>query len=143
MPESTQSTIRTLALAGALLLAALHADPLSAQAPPKGQGDAGRGRSIFNGKGICFYCHGRDGYRDRKPQLNRETAAVIDRLDPKPTDLRKPDGLKLKTDGERFRIIREGHPGTGMFPDTTLTDQEIYDALAYLSTFRNATANPR
>jgi mono/diheme cytochrome c family protein len=141
--ESIQRTIGAFALAGTLLLAAFHADPSSAQTPAKGQGDAERGRSVFNGTGICFYCHGRDGYRDRKPQLNRETAAFIERLDPPPTDLRKPDGLKLKTDGERFRAIREGHLGTGMFPDTSLTDQEINDTLAYLATFRNATANPR
>jgi hypothetical protein len=41
--------------------------------------------------------------------------------------------LKMKTDKERFRAIREGHEGTGMFPDSTLTDQEIRVTLAYLS----------
>jgi hypothetical protein len=38
--------------------------------------------------------------------------------------------LKLKTDKQRMRAIREGHPGMGMFPDTTMTDQELIDTLA-------------
>ncbi|TAJ23230.1 MAG: hypothetical protein EPO64_11690, partial [Nitrospirae bacterium] len=25
------------------------------------RGDAERGRAVFNGKGICYYCHGTDG----------------------------------------------------------------------------------
>ncbi len=36
----------------------------------------------------------------------------------------------------RFNAIREGHPGTGMFPDTTMTTQELTDTLAYLALLR-------
>lgn len=104
--------------------------------PAAEQGDAERGRTVFNGKGICHYCHGTDGDPDRRPRLNRETAEVIARLAPNPPDLRNPRVLKLKSDEERSRIIREGHTGTGMLPDTTLTDQEITDTLAYLATLR-------
>jgi hypothetical protein len=68
--------------------------------------------------------------------LAPDTTAFIDRLNPKPPDLRNPSSLKLKTDNERFRLIREGHLGTGMFPDITLTDKEIKDILAYLSLLR-------
>lgn len=32
-----------------------------------------------------------------------------------------------------MHAIREGHPGMGMFPDTTMTDQELIDTLAYLA----------
>jgi mono/diheme cytochrome c family protein len=100
------------------------------------KGDAGRGREIFNGKGVCYYCHGMDGYRDKLPQLETDTAALIARLNPPPTDLRNPKVLFLKTDQQRFRAIREGHTGTGMFPDTTMTDEEVTDTLAYLAVLR-------
>jgi cytochrome c2 len=98
--------------------------------------DAERGRTIFNGKGICYYCHGMDGRLDQRPKLSKDTTDVIARLASNPPNLADPKGLKLKTDGERFLAIREGHPGTGMLPDTTLTDQEITDTLAFLATLR-------
>lgn len=107
-----------------------------AETTPKRQGDAEQGRKVFNGKGICDYCHGQDGRLDQRPHLAPDTTAFIDRLNPKPADLRNPSSLKLKTDNERFRLIREGHLGTGMFPDMTLTDKEIKDILAYLSALR-------
>jgi hypothetical protein len=102
----------------------------------KMKGNAGRGREIFNGKGICYYCHGIDGYLGRKPRLEADTAALIARLNPPPADLRNPASLRLKTEKERSRAIREGHPGTGMFPDTTMTDQELTDTLIYLALLR-------
>ena len=108
-----------------------------AKTTSKRQGNAEQGRKVFNGKGICYYCHGRDGYLDQRPQLAPETTAFIDRLDPKPANLRNPGSLRLKTGDERFRLIREGHLGTGMFPDATLTDEEITDTLAYLSVLRH------
>jgi mono/diheme cytochrome c family protein len=99
-------------------------------------GDAGRGRAIFNGKGVCYYCHGVDGFLDRRPELEADTGALIASLNPPPTDLRNPKALHLKTDKERTRAIREGHPGTGMFPDTTMTNQDLTDTMAYLSLLR-------
>lgn len=104
--------------------------------PAQARGDAGRGRALFNGKGICSYCHGQDGFLDRRPELAPDTEAVIARLNPLPSDLRNLKQQKLRLDKDRFRIIRDGHPGTGMFPDTTLTDQEITDILAYLAVIR-------
>ena len=105
---------------------------------PSGQlkGNVMRGREIFNGKGICYYCHGIDGYIGRRPRLEADTAALIDRLNPPPSDLRNPEVLRLKTNEERARAIREGHPGTGMFPDTTMTDQDLADTLIYLALIR-------
>jgi cytochrome c553 len=91
------------------------------------------------GVGICFYCHGRDGHVDQRPQLSPDTDAFIARLNPKPADLRNPKSLKMTTDKERFRAIREGHEG--MFPDSSLTDQEIRDTLAFLSVLRNEGAS--
>jgi hypothetical protein len=95
-----------------------------------------RGRNIFHGKGACHYCHGMDGYLDRLPQLKEDIAALIARLNPPPTDLRNPDVLRLKTNKERARAIREGHPGTGMFPDRTMTNQDLVDTLFYLAFIR-------
>ncbi len=102
----------------------------------KVQGSAARGREVFNGRGVCYYCHGIDGYLGRKPRLTADIVALIARLTPPPTDLRNPAGLRLKTNLERSRAIREGHPGTGMFPDPSMTDQEIVDILVYLALLR-------
>lgn len=104
----------------------------------------GVGRKIFNGKGICHYCHGVDRNLEEKPSLSPETAQIVAGLQPNPTDLWRADSLKLKQDGKRFQIIREGHLGTGMLPDSSLSDQEIQDLLAYLAELRGETssANP-
>ena len=125
--------IRRRVLAVGLVACALAGAVCAAAAE---RGDAERGRAVFNGKGICYYCHGTDGRPDRRPQLSEETTKVIARLAPNPPDLRNPGSLRLKSDPERFRAIREGHPGTGMLPDATLTDREIADTLAYLAVLR-------
>lgn len=109
--------------------------------PPSGskdrlQGNGEAGRKIFNGKGACYFCHGVDGHRGKIPDLQAETAALIARLSPQPADLRNANSLTLKTDQARAKVIREGHEGTGMFPDTTLTDQEIADTVVYLALLR-------
>lgn len=101
------------------------------------QGNDVRGREVFNGKGVCFYCHGIDGNRNQRPQLAAETAALIDQLNPSPPDLRNRKTLRLTNDKDRFNAIREGHSGTGMFPDNTMTAQELTDTLAYLARLRN------
>ena len=103
---------------------------------PEHDGNSEAGRNVFNGKGICHYCHGIDGYRDKPPQLAPDTAALIARLNPPPADLRNPKTLRLKSDKARAKAIREGHPGTGMFPTTTLTNRELTDTLSYLAALR-------
>ena len=95
-----------------------------------------RGRDIFHGKGSCSYCHGMDGYLDRLPQAKEDIAARIARLNPPPTDLRDPGMHRLKTNKERTRAIREGHPGTGLFPDFIMTDRDMADTLFYLAFIR-------
>lgn len=112
------------------------AEAPASQPSGKLKGNVGRGREIFNGKGVCYYCHGIDGYLTRTPRLEKDTEALIARLNPPPPDLRNPGGLRLKTNKERARAIREGHPGTGMFPDTTMTDQDLADTLMYLALMR-------
>ena len=102
----------------------------------KAPGDAERGRAVFNGKGVCHYCHGIDGNKGQRPQLAPDTATLITQLNPQPVDLRNPNALRLTTDKQRARAIRDGHPGTGMFPDTTMTNEELIDTLAYLALLR-------
>lgn len=116
-------------------------DDAWAESPPsqlsgKLKGNILHGRDIFNGKGACYYCHGIDGYIGKPPRLAPDTAALIAKLNPQPTDLRNPNILRLKTNKERSHAIREGHPGTGMFPDRTLTDQDLADTLLYLALIR-------
>lgn len=101
-----------------------------------GHGHVEAGRKVFNGKGICHYCHGIDGYLGKPPQLAPDTAVLIAQLNPAPADLRNPGTLRLKSDKARANAIREGHTGTAMFPATTLNDQEIVDIVAYLSVLR-------
>jgi hypothetical protein len=95
-----------------------------------------RGRDIFHGTGSCSYCHGMDGYLDRLPQMEEKIAARIARLNPPPTDLRDSGVLRLKTNKERARAIREGHPSTGRFRDFTMTDRDMADILLYLAFIR-------
>lgn len=95
-----------------------------------------RGRDIFHGNGACSYCHGMDGYLDRLPHMKEDIAARIARLNPPPTDLRDPGVLRLKTNKERARAIREGHPSTGRFRDFTMTDRDMADTLLYLAFIR-------
>ena len=95
-----------------------------------------RGRDIFHGNGACSYCHGMDGYLDRLPQTKADIAARIARLNPPPTDLRDPGVLRLKTNKERARAIREGHPSTGRIRDFTMTDRDMADTLFYLAFIR-------
>jgi hypothetical protein len=95
-----------------------------------------RGRDIFHGNGACSYCHGMDGYLDRLPHMKEDIAARIARLNPPPTDLRDPGVLRLKTNKERARAIREGHPSTGRFRDFTMTDRDMADTLFYLAFIR-------
>ena len=132
------ATWKALFLAAGLLAGYPVMWPQTVGAAPAAnqKGNADAGRSVFNGKGVCYYCHGIDGYRDKLPLLAPDTASLIAQLNPQPADLRNTKSLRLKNDKERARAIREGHPGTGMFPDTTMRDQELADTLVYLSVLR-------
>ena len=105
----------------------------------KREGEAERGRSLFNGKGICSHCHGVDGHVDQPPpELIPSKIEALAHLDPRPANLRDPNTLQLKNDADRFEAIRHGHLRTAMFaiPSEILTDVDIQDILAYLATLR-------
>ena len=148
LTDPMRKFLRELSLAGFILVGWLaiqftHMSGMNAWAGPqssnksaKAKGNAERGRAVFNGNGVCYYCHGIDGNKDQRPQLAADTAALIAQLNPPPVDLRNPKALHLKFDKQRARAIREGHPGTGMFPDKTITNQELTDTLVYLDFLR-------
>lgn len=119
------------------------AAPSPAPSTAKVKGDSERGKKIFNGKGFCYQCHGIDGYIDRRPHMAPEMTQMLDRLNPKPADFRNPASLKSKDDKDRFTAIREGHPGTVMFPKSFLSDEEIADVLVYLAELRAEAGPPR
>ncbi len=117
-------------------------DAEAADAGTPMKGDAIRGQALFNGKGICHYCHGVDGAIDKKPALKQDTAAAIGKFASAAPDLRNRAAQRLKDNKARFRAIREGHPGSGMFPDSTLSDQDITDIVAYLAALRQSASTP-
>ncbi|HEU5093463.1 MAG TPA: hypothetical protein VFT30_12305, partial [Nitrospira sp.] len=71
------------------------AESIPSQPTVQLKGNILRGREIFNGKGVCYYCHGIDGYIGRRPRLEADTAALIAKLNPPPSDLRNPETLHL------------------------------------------------
>ena len=136
-----------LCCAGLVLTLLLSSSPGLTQAESGGtgaalKGDAVRGQTLYNGKGICHYCHGVDGMIDKKPSLKPETVDAIAKQTASAPDLRNRAVQTLKDNKARFRAIREGHPGSGMFPDSTLSDQDITDILAYLAALRQSASTP-
>jgi cytochrome c553 len=87
MTESKRRILRGFSFAGFSLVGWLavefiHLPEMNAWAgspppskSPKVAGDAERGRTVFNGKGVCYYCHGMDGNMEQRPQLAADTAA--------------------------------------------------------------------
>ena len=98
---------------------------LASELPPAG--DSNKGKILFNGKGVCFGCHGKEG-----DPAQVSSKVEISKLNPKPTDLRNSNVLRFKTDRERFRVIKHGIPGTAMVEMTHVTEEEIMSILAYL-----------
>lgn len=98
---------------------------LPSQLPPLG--DPRTGESLFNGKGVCSACHGRDGDSD---QISLRSE--VSKMNPKPTDLRNASTVRFKTNRERFRAIKYGIPGTAMVPMSHVSNDEIMAIIAYL-----------
>lgn len=98
---------------------------------PGGQGDAARGRAVYDAN--CAVCHGAAGD-------GRGMAAHM--LRTKPRDFSRgvfkfrstPSG-KLPTDADLIRTIRAGLLGSAMVAQDHLTDQEVLDVIAFLKTF--------
>jgi mono/diheme cytochrome c family protein len=87
---------------------------------PKGA-DAVSGREIY--VNTCIRCHGIDG-----------KGALGIKLVPSPADLTSPV-VQDRLDGTLFRRIHEGKPNTAMGAwKHSLSDEEIWDVLAYVRT---------
>jgi mono/diheme cytochrome c family protein len=87
---------------------------------PKG-GDPVSGREIY--VNTCIRCHGIDG-----------KGALSIKLVPPPADLTS-SVIQNRLDGTLFRRIHEGKPNTAMGAwKHSLSDEEIWDVLAYVRT---------
>ena len=85
--------------------------------------DAVTGREIYSN--TCIRCHGIDG-----------KGAMGIRLVPKPADLTS-SAIQGRLDASLFKRIHDGKPNTAMGAwSTALSDDEIWDVLAYVRTFR-------
>lgn len=85
-------------------------------------GDAVSGREIY--VNTCILCHGIDGKGVRGLKFV-----------PPPADLTSPV-VQNRLDGSLFRRIHDGKPNTAMGAwKHALSDEEIWDVLAYVRTF--------
>ncbi len=86
-----------------------------------------RGKALYNGKGACFNCHGKDG------DGNGPLAA---HLNPSPRSFRHHGFWRHRTEGEIFWVIKNGSAGTGMVGfGEQLTDEEIWSIIQYERSF--------
>jgi len=87
-----------------------------------------KGKEIYNGKGTCFVCHGKEGKGDG-------TAAAG--LEPSPRNFTNPAFHAARTDGELYWIIKNGSPGTAMIPmiGATIDEDEAWYVLMYERSF--------
>ena len=88
------------------------------------------GKAIFEGKGICFTCHGLEG--------NGEGDAG-GALDPGPRNFTNAAFHDCKSIGEMFWVVKNGSEGTGMIPAVItgiLTEEEAWKAILYEKTFK-------
>lgn len=86
-----------------------------------------KGKALYNGKGTCFNCHGKDG-------AGNGPAAVG--LDPSPRNFQHQGFWRHRTEGEIFWVIKHGSIGTSMigFGDQ-LSDEEIWAIVQYERSF--------
>ncbi|WP_455379137.1 c-type cytochrome [Petrachloros mirabilis] len=86
-----------------------------------------KGKVLYEGKGTCVNCHGKEGGGD---------GPVAASLDPSPRNFHHHGFWRHRTDGEIFWVIKHGSPGTAMigFSDQ-LTDEEIWSIIQYERNF--------
>jgi mono/diheme cytochrome c family protein len=86
-----------------------------------------QGKALYNGKGTCFNCHGKDGGGN---------GPVAAQLDPSPRNFQHHGFWRHRTEGEIFWVIKNGSPGTSMIGFVgQLTDEEIWAVIQYERSF--------
>ncbi|MEI8013223.1 MAG: c-type cytochrome [Nitrospira sp.] len=86
-----------------------------------------QGKALYNGKGACFNCHGKDG------DGNGPLAA---QLNPSPRNFQHHGFWRHRTEGEVFWVIKNGSVGTAMVGfGEQLTDGEIWALIQYIRNF--------
>ena len=94
---------------------------------PKSQETVEEGKVLYDGKGACFNCHGKDG------DGNGPLAA---QLNPSPRNFRHHGFWRHRKEGEIFWVIKNGSSGTSMVGfGGQLTDKEIWSLIQYLRGF--------
>jgi mono/diheme cytochrome c family protein len=94
---------------------------------PKSPEVVKEGKTLYDGKGACFNCHGKDG------DGNGSLAA---QLNPSPRNFQHHGFWRHRTEGEIFWVIKNGSAGTGMVGfGGQLTDKEIWSIIQYLRGF--------
>ena len=85
-----------------------------------------KGKTIYNGKGTCVNCHGKEGKGD---------GPLAGSFDPRPRDFYDADDIgwqKVRTDGEIFWAISKGtEKGMIAFEDM-LSEEEIWAVVNYI-----------
>jgi cytochrome c553 len=85
-----------------------------------------RGNILFNGKALCFECHGRNG------EIHTASPVQVAALDLPPPDLRRPTNKSVR---QFYLILKYGIPATGMRPlegTVKLRDEDMFDLIAYV-----------
>jgi mono/diheme cytochrome c family protein len=86
-----------------------------------------QGQALYNGKGACFNCHGKDGGG------NGPLAA---QLNPPPRNFQHNGFWRHRTEGEIFWVIKNGSVGTSMVGfGGQLKDEEIWSIIQYMRSF--------
>ena len=86
-----------------------------------------KGKALYNGKGTCFNCHGKDG-------MGNGPAAAG--LDPAPRNFHHHGFWRHRTEGEIFWVIKHGSPRTSMIGfGNQLSDEEIWSLIQYERSF--------
>lgn len=133
------------ALLGLLPMELLHAAPPAAECPqPRftgkapdeyynrtsplapGTQDGAAAKRIFMGRGnsiSCATCHGEKG--DGRGEMS-------DQFNPRPRNFTCAQTVDGVPDGQLFWIIRFGSPGTSMPPHGELSDEQVWQLVAYL-----------
>ena len=131
-----------LMLLSVTVVGAEEKDPLKARVPDDQRADAralpnpvkstpesiAKGKALFEGKGTCFNCHGKEGKGDGP-------AGAI--LNPSPRDFTNCKFHKKRKDGELFWVIKNGSAGTGMVSliPAAINEEEAWTIINYERSF--------